>query len=126
MKALLNEAGLYSISGFWRNDTPLGLAITITEDSVPVPLESIWNDVMVKWEQMWEVEEDKDVLVNDLFSQLEAIAADSSETLSAEHAMMALANIWLLERYGYIGTDEHNGMVYATFEGMCMAVPRHN
>lgn len=68
---------------------------------------------------MWDeakANDEIDSLVEDLFAQLNAIGATPMGERTERALMLALGNIYLLEREGYIRADEYNGVQFVRME----------
>jgi hypothetical protein len=50
-------------------------------------------------------------LLTDIYTALASIGlADKTRPLPRSNRISAIGNIWLLERYGFLQPDEHNGL----------------
>ena len=95
--------GLYSISGFFRNNQPNGLAVQSKD--TPENLASIRDAIMAYDEP------NDDETAGELIAQLEDFACNR-ELLGWEEQIAALMVINFLERTGRLLPDEYNGMLY--------------
>lgn len=104
---------LVSLSAFWRNNHRQGVGITLTEDFGD--LDEVLQIITSNYELMYrEAVRESEVaeLVSDLFAQLEAIGlADKSKPMPIHNVLLAIGNIWLLEKYAFLRSDEFNGLL---------------
>lgn len=100
---------LMQISAFYRNDQPNGIGITLTND---LPLDTILLELRTNYDLMWRqstFESEQAQLTKDLFGQLEFIGRNK-KPLGMHLALMAIGNIYLLEKIGALEGDEFNGL----------------
>ena len=85
---------------FWENDKPSGIGVLFEIEEMRLDALHAFYDVQ------WDREADKSVLVDKLMAQLEKWAA----TKDKDDAMRVYGTIYLLEKHGYIKSDEFNGI----------------
>ena len=107
---------LLSISAFWKNNLPNGIGLTLTDE---LPLDTILREITTNYDLMLRqsiAESETGQLTKDLIAQLEFIGRNK-KPLGFEMALMAVGNIWLLEKMGVLVEDEFNGLqlVYRSY-----------
>jgi hypothetical protein len=101
---------LMQISAFYKNDSPKGLGLTLTEDAGD--LNRIISVLQEHWDLMWResvANSESGQLVNDLRGQLNALSGSKDE-LSFEQGLLVIGNVYLLEKTGSLKPDEYNGL----------------
>lgn len=103
---------ILQISVFYRNNVPSGFGYSF--DYQPPTLNHIWETITTQGDAMWADEPgDKTALVELLTQQLEAIAAKPERSRSFADVLLALMNVYVLEKAGVLHSDEYNGIVVA-------------
>ena len=105
---------LIQISAFYRNDKPNGVGVTLPRELGD--LDKVLADLTTSYNLMWRqsvYESETAQLVTELVQQLEAIGTTKDFTFRL--GLLAVANIWLLEKIGHLKSDEFNGLqlIYA-------------
>lgn len=107
---------LVSVSAYFRNDKTGGVGVTITQEAfAPGRLEPSIQELFESWSAMWDEAKENDgvdALVQDLFSQLNAIGRKPVAERTDHDLLLSLGNVYLLEREGYIRSDEFNGIQF--------------
>jgi hypothetical protein len=85
---------------FWENDKPSGIGVLFEIEEMRLDALHAVYDVQ------WDREADKSVLVDKLMAQLKKWAA----TKDKDDAIGIYGTIYLLEKHGYIKSDEFNGI----------------
>ncbi len=100
---------LIQISTFYRNDKPNGVGVTLPRELGD--LDKVLNDLTTNYDLMWRqsvYESDTAQLVMDLIQQLEAIGMTKDFTIHL--GLLAVGNVYLLEKVGHLKPDEFNGL----------------
>jgi hypothetical protein len=105
---------LISISAHYQGDRPNGLNVSVRGADF-ADLGALFQELRSGWDRMWRnavYRQTTSRLVQDLVGQLERLGARPRSTrLSPEDALLAIANIDLLERIGHLKPDDYNGMM---------------
>ena len=105
---------LLLISAFYKNNVPEGLAVSISHEAGD--LDAILNDLKQSWDEMWSLSvynDDTATLVQDLFGQLDGLGQKDKGKLTLHDFLLAIGNIYLLEKIGKLKGDEFNGLQLA-------------
>lgn len=102
---------LFCVAGFYRNDIPggIGIVFKLLNDDLRKGFSSTTNIYEKTWAKS--NSKQKEALVKLYFDQLQEYGTfdESSKTASLDFLMVV--NIWFLERYGYLKSDEYNGCI---------------
>jgi hypothetical protein len=105
---------LISISAHYQGDGPNGLNVSVG-DADCADLDAMFQELRSGWDRMWRSAVYRQTtyqLVQDLVGQLERLGSrPRPKRLSTEDALLAIANIDLLERIGHLKPDDFNGMM---------------
>ena len=106
---LIQKSHLIKISAFYKNDTPNGIGVLFPD--VNTELENNLTDSMKRYEDAWESANDdlRKEYVQGYFNQLEHFSQFRSQGRSIQENLMCVINIWFLEKYGFLQTDNYNG-----------------
>jgi hypothetical protein len=101
---------ILQISVFYKNDSPLGFGFTLTEDFGDLNL--IYDATVESYETEYRQavhRSSTQALIADMFRQLDTIGR--LKLTGIEAVSIALGNIYILEKYGYLKSDEFNGIL---------------
>lgn len=108
----LNSSNLLKVGAFYKNDISYGIGIMI--ENTNFDLEDILNNFIKSYEEAWRKadESDRKKLVEGYFYQLDYFAQVRTEDRSLEQNYICVMNIWFLEKYGFLQTDNFNGCMF--------------
>jgi hypothetical protein len=110
------KKNLVKVSAFYRSNVPNGLGISIVNDNDN--LEVLINDLIISYEDDWNSADEKErkEIVEVYFNQLNHYAKLRAEGREGERndqeSIICIMNIWFLENYGFLESDEYNGCVF--------------
>jgi hypothetical protein len=100
---------LIQISAFFRNDKSNGIGLTLPRELGD--LDKVLLELITSYDLMWRqsvYESETAQLVTELVQQLEAIGSTKDFTLHL--GLLAVGNVYLLEKVGHLKSDEFNGL----------------
>lgn len=110
--------GLRSAAAFWRNDQPDGIGVTLrVSDDFTAEFMDMMSGTISICDRGWDSEGDKHEVALHLLDQLRELAA-RKDSLTEEDNWRVIENVYLLERHGFIPSDEYNGVVFHYEYGM--------
>ena len=107
---------LLRVSAYYKNNQTLGLGITIgnAESTLNEMVEKLINSYEADWNSSNKTERKK--TVKHYFGQLKHYAKlraeGKGEKITQEESIICIINIWFLENYGFLKSDEYNGCVF--------------
>jgi hypothetical protein len=107
---------LVKVSAFYRSNLIDGLGISIM--NINNNLEDIINAFIKSYEDDWNSadENERKEIVEFYINQLDHYAKLRAEGREGERndqeSLICIMNIWFLENYGFLGSDEYNGCVF--------------
>jgi hypothetical protein len=105
----MSDKRLLKVSAFYKNDGPNGIGLII--DGGDYDLEGIMCEYAEGYEEAWRVasEFDREKYVAGYADQLKYFGKLRAKDRSEEQNFTCLMNIWFLEKYGFLTSDDHNG-----------------
>lgn len=106
---------LIQLSAFFRNDKPNGIGVTLTEDIGD--LDYILRIITDNYDVMYReavLHSTVHELVDDLLQQLLIVGVKKER--SDPELFLAIGNIYLLSKYGFLRTDDFNGLMLTYVE----------
>jgi len=104
---------LLSLSAYYKNNKKRGLGFTVMAKN------SSLNDQIEEWIKNYEGDwktsnkEEQKKIVKTYFEQLEHFAklrgTGREHKMKPQDQMLCIINIWFLENYGFLKSDEYNG-----------------
>ena len=107
---------LVKVSAFYRSNVSDGLGISFM--NINNNLDVIINDFIKSYVDDWNSanEKERKKIVEVYFNQLNHFAKlraeDREGERSDEESLICVMNIWFLENYGFLESDEYNGCVF--------------
>jgi hypothetical protein len=109
---------LILLSAYYRNDIPQGLGVTLTD--LEGDLDDAFSVLKESYDAMWKEavrDSNSGQLVVDLYEQLnDLIQIRHRRPLRLKEALLAIGNIYLLEKICELKPDEFNGLMYGYAE----------
>jgi hypothetical protein len=105
-----NNRKLLSIHAFYKTNRPEGIGVCMDINTLDV--NRVMKDISASSEAIWlDAQQNNTMpqLVNYLRSQLKKFGKNKAFTMSV--AMMAITYIHILEKYGGLKSDNHNGLL---------------
>jgi hypothetical protein len=99
---------IWQISVFYKNKLPGGVGLTLRE---PLDLDHMMKTITTANDAMWAEAVESNTLrtlIRDMHAQLAGIGQEPQRSLT--HALLALGNVYLLEKHGRMEIDEGNGL----------------
>jgi hypothetical protein len=107
---------LIQLSAFYRNDRPDGIGITLNRDFGN--LDSMLEILQATYTLMWteaQASNGLPELISDLRDQLDCVARQKP-SYSIQSVCLVIGNVWALEHFGQLKTDDVNGLFLAYAE----------
>ncbi len=106
------EKKLLKVSALYKNDTNNGLGIIIVNTNGD--LEDAVVEGIEIYEKAWEDADEnmRKEFVTGYFAQLNHYSQCPAENRSQEENFTCLWNIYFLEKYGFLETDNFNGFIF--------------
>jgi hypothetical protein len=110
------KKNLVKVSAYYRSNVPDGLGISIM--NINNNLDGIINGFIKSYEDDWKSANDKErkeiieIYINQLnhYAKLRAEGREGERT--DKESLICIMNIWFLENYGFLESDEYNGCVF--------------
>jgi hypothetical protein len=99
---------IWQISVFYKNKLPSGVGLTLCQ---PLDLDHLMETITTANDAMWAeaaASNTLPALIRDLRAQLTGIGQAAQRSLT--HGLLALGNVYLLEKHGRMKTDDWNGL----------------
>lgn len=106
------KTGLLSIGVYYKNDKQGGLGWMMTLAETKEEMEDndkVASTAIAIAEKYWATYSNKDEAAVEMFLELEKLA---KEKVGDARFMRAMIHLHLLEKYGYLKSDEYNGINY--------------
>jgi hypothetical protein len=105
---------ILQISVFYKNDDPNGFGFSLGEEFGD--LDFIYQTTVTQYEIEYREavhQSSVNALTQDMFRQLDTIG--QTKVSSLEAVLIALGNVYILERYQFLKSDDFNGLLIARY-----------
>jgi hypothetical protein len=109
--AMETKSRILQISVFYKNNLPGGVGLTLGE---PFDLDEVMKTITTANDAMWveaAASNGLRALISDLRAQLTGIGQKGQRSLT--DALLAIGNVYLLEKHGHMKIDDWNGLLIA-------------